>query len=211
MEQFYLFCAIVGGTIFVGQFLLSLLGLAGDHEFGGDSGADHLDVGGHDGSGGAEHHGGDGTGHDSATWWFVTVLSFRTVVAGLAFFGLGGMAANASGAQPIGALAIALASGFAALYLVGWTMRGLTRLRSDGTVRIKNTLGQNAIVYLTIPGRRADKGKITVTVQGRTMEYEAETEHDELPTGATVRIVAVVGPETVEVVPVPEPARTSHA
>jgi hypothetical protein len=135
----------------------------------------------------------------------------RTVVAGLTFFGLGGLGANASGAQPLGSLTVAAVSGLAALYIVGWAMRTLMRLRSDGTVRIENTVGQTAVVYLTIPGHRAGKGKITVTVQSRTMEYEAETEHETLPTGAMVKIAAVSGPETVEVVPAPEPARTSHA
>ena len=63
MEQFYQVCAILGGTIFAGQFLLSLLGLAGDHDITGDSGGDHFggdhSVGsGHDGAGGETHHGG---------------------------------------------------------------------------------------------------------------------------------------------------------
>ena len=34
---------------------------------------------------------------------------------------------------------------------------------------------------------------------------------DTLPTDALVQVVAIAGPDTVEVVPVPEPARTSHA
>jgi len=216
MEQFYLLCAILGGTVFAGQFLLSVVGLAGDHELSGDSGGDHFDGGGdhadgggHDGTGGDDHHGG-AAGHQSANSWFIRVLSLRTVVAGLTFFGLGGLAANSSGASPLGSLAVAAVCGFAALYVVGWAMRTLMRLRSDGTVHIENAVGQPAVVYLTIPGHRAGKGKITVTVQNRTMEYEAETEHETLATGATVQVVAVSGPETVEVVPAPEPARTSH-
>jgi hypothetical protein len=139
------------------------------------------------------------------------MLSLRTVVAGLTFFGLGGLASNASGAHPLGSLSIAAVSGFAALYLVGWAMRTLMRLRADGTVHIENAVGQTAVVYLTIPGHRAGKGKITVTLQNRTMEYEAETEHDTLPTDTLVHVVAVAGPDTVEVAPAPEPARTSHA
>jgi hypothetical protein len=138
------------------------------------------------------------------------MLSVRTVVAGLIFFGLGGLAANASGAHPFGSLVIAGTCGFAALYIVGWAMRLLMRLRADGTVRIENALGRQAAVYLTIPGHRTGKGKITVTVQNRTMEYEAETEHDALATGSTVQVVAITGPDTVDVNPVPEPARTSH-
>jgi hypothetical protein len=216
MEQFYQLCAVLGGTIFLGQFVLSLVGLTGDHELAGDSGGDHFDGsgdhadgGGHDAAGGDSHHG--GATHESANSWFIRILSIRTVIAGLTFFGLGGLAADASGAAPLGSLAVAAVCGFAALYIVGWAMRTLMRLRSDGTVHIENAVGQPAVVYLTIPGHRAGKGKITVTVQNRTMEYEAETEHETLPTGAMVQVAAVSGPETVEVVPAPEPARTSHA
>jgi hypothetical protein len=214
MEQFYLVCAILGATIFLGQFALSLVGLAGDHEVPGDSGGDHFEGGGdhadagHAGAGADGHHG--APSHEAANSWFIKVLSVRTVVAGLTFFGLGGLTANAGGAHPFGSLVVAGACGFAALYLVGWAMRTLMRLRADGTVHIENTLGQSAIVYLTIPGHRAGKGKITVTVQSRTMEYEAETEHEPLATGSNVQVVAITGPDSVEVVPVPEPARTSH-
>ena len=221
MEQLYLLCAILGGTIFAGQFLLSLVGLAGDHELSGDSGGDHFDGGGEHADGGGHEGGADAHhgahGHEAAHSSFIRVLSIRTVVAGLTFFGLGGLAADASGTRPLGSLAVAAVCGFAALYLVGWAIRTLMRLRSDGTVHIENAVGQPAVVYLTIPGHRAGKGKITVTVQNRTMEYEAETEHETLPTGATVQVVAIAGPETVEVVPAPEPApaaepeRTSHA
>ncbi len=49
-----------------------------------------------------------------------------------------------------------------------------------------------------------------MTVQNRTMEYEAETECDTLPTNALVQIVDIAGPDTVAVAPVPEPARTNH-
>src|SRR5947207_1633830 len=139
MEQFYQVCALLGATIFLGQFVLSLLGLAGDHEVSGDSGGDHFDGGGdhadgagHDGAGGESHHAGAAS-HEAANSWFIRILSVRTVVAGLTFFGLGGLTANASGANPFGSLVIAGVCGFAALYLVGWAVRTLMRLRADGT------------------------------------------------------------------------------
>ncbi|MBI3866002.1 MAG: hypothetical protein HY290_29345 [Planctomycetia bacterium] len=210
MDQFYLLCAVIGGTIFTGQFVFSLIGLSGDHDFAGDGGSDHFDAGGHDDATGDGHHDAGAVGHDSALWWFLSVLSFRTVIAGLTFFGLAGLAAEASGARPAGAFVIAAAAGLAALYLVAWGMRAMSRLRSDGTVRIQNAVGASATVYLTVPARRSGKGKITVTVQNRTMEYEAETEFDLLPTGTMVQVVGVVGNEILEVIPASEPARTHH-
>jgi hypothetical protein len=211
MEPFFLFCAVIGGTVFVGQFLLSAIGLAGDHDLSGDVGGDHFDTGGHDGAASEGHHEASSTEHESATSWFVGLLSFRTIVAGLTFFGLAGLATEASGAGAAGSLTVAAVAGMAALYVVAWTMRGINRLRADGTVHIENTVGQTATVYLTIPGHHTGKGKVTVTVQNRTMEYEAETAHDSLATGSLVTVAAVVGTDTVDVVPAPELSRTSHA
>lgn len=226
MNQIYFLCAVLGGTIFLGQFLLGLVGWGdhhdfSDHDLSGEGGLDHAME-----SGDVDHAGDECTdgnhelGHESAMSWFLGVLSVRTVVAAVTFFGLAGLAAEAQGAHPAGSLAVALVAGIAALYLVAWTMRSLSRLRADGTARIHSALGQTGVVYLTIPGSRTGRGKVTVTIQNRTMEYEALTDRAELPTGAAVRVVAIVDPETLAVEPVsaesppnptPELMRTSNA
>jgi hypothetical protein len=218
MDTLFLISAVLGGTIFLCQFLLGLVGLGGHHDVGGDGvdfdhdfdAADHHfgdhDTDGHDAEGAHDHD----LGSESATSWFVGVLSFRTIVAGMTFFGLAGLAANAHGAHPAGSLAAAVAAGIAAIYSVAWTMRLLSRLKADGTVQIENALGSTAVVYLTVPEKQSGKGKITVTVQDRTMEYEAVTSHSALPTGMAVRIVSVVDPETVVVESVTEPVRANH-
>jgi hypothetical protein len=205
MEKVYFVCAVFGGTLFACQFLMSLAGLGADHDFGGD----HLDGGDHLGD---AEHGADGhdTDHDSAHSWFLGVLSFRTIVAALTFFGLTGMAAEARQTHPMNGLIVASLAGVAALYIVAWTMRSLSRLRADGTVHIENAVGLPGIVYLTIPARRAGKGKVTVTLQDRTMEYEALTDWDDIPTGTVVQVVSVLDSETVEVIPAPELERSSH-
>jgi hypothetical protein len=207
MEQLFLFCAVIGGTISIGQFLLGLMGLGDHHDFGGDDGglSHGFDSGDHPhgdpagaGEPGAGGHG-SGLSPESAMSWFVGVLSFRTIVAAVTFFGLAGLAANARGTNPAGALVIALCSGVMALYAVAWTMRLLSRLRSDGTVRIQNTLGLTGVVYLAIPGHQAGRGKVTLTVQNRTVEYDALTHQNTIPTGAPIQVVAIVDPETLAV------------
>ena len=75
METVYLVCAVVGGTVLVCQFVMTLLGLGGDHDAGGD----------HDVAHDAGHH---EAGHDHDSSWLVGVLTFRTLVAALAFFGV---------------------------------------------------------------------------------------------------------------------------
>lgn len=202
MDQVYFVCAVLGGTIFVGQFLMGLLGFGDHHDAGG---LDHdFDTGSADHSFGDHDHGHLGHGaahgsHETAATWLIGLLSFRTVVAGMTFFGLAGLAAQKQWGHPGMSLLSASVSGAVALYLVAWTMKTLSKLRADGTVQIRNTVGETAVVYLTIPGQQAGKGKVTVTVQNRTMEYEALTESSTLPTGTAVRIVSVVDPETLAV------------
>ena len=94
--------------------------------------------------------------------------------------------------------------------LVAELMRALRGLRSDGTVRVERSVGQRGTVYLTIPGGKAGAGKVTLTLQNRTMEYQAITADQELPTGAKIVVVSVVGPNTVEVAPSNVAESNSH-
>ena len=192
-EMVYLSCAIAGGTLLVCQFLLGLLGLGDHHDVAGDH--DVHDAGGHD----AHGHG----DHDSHNSWFVGVLTFRSLVAALTLFGLAGLAATVNFKQESSlSLVIALAAAVGALFGVAYLMRSLHRLKADGTVRIERAVGQNGTVYLTIPAQKAGVGKVTLTVQNRTVEYQAVTPHQQLPTGSKIVVTAVLGPDTVEVVPV---------
>jgi hypothetical protein len=202
METLYLVCAVLGGTLLLCQFLLGLLGL-GHHDLGGH---DVHDVGGHDIHTDQDHD----HAHDSGVAWFTSVLTFRTIVAALTIFGLAGRAGDAAALDPILAFALALAAGAATLFAVGWMMQSLYRLRSDGTVRMQRAVGQGGTVYLTIPGARAGAGKVLLNVQNRTVECQAITAGESLPTGTKVTVVAIVGSDTVEVVPAPTSERITH-
>jgi hypothetical protein len=199
-DTIYLICAIVGGTLLVCQFLIGLLGF-GHH----DTGTEH-DLGGDHDFHGADHHDTHGS-HDGSHSWFIGMLTFRSVVAALTFFGLAGLAATANfQLRPQVSLAVALGAGAGALFGVAYLMRMLHRLKSDGTVRIERALGQSGTVYLSIPGQKAGVGKVTLNVQNRTVEYQALTSQGPLPTGSKIVVTAVLGPDTVEVVPAGNPA-----
>lgn len=203
---FYLTCFLAGATLMVCQFVMSLVGFGDHHDASGghDVGADH-DAGGHDAH--AHDHAAD---HDAHNSWFVGVLTFRTLVAALAFFGLGGMAAaerlGTFGYAPEFSVLVAAAVGAVALFGVAFVMKSLHRLKSDGTVRIERAVGQSGTVYLTVPGQRGGVGKVMLNVQNRTVEYQAVTAHQPLPTGAKIVVVNVIGPDTVEVAPATESA-----
>ncbi len=207
MDTYYLYlvCAALGGTVMVCQFVMTLIGLGGDHDLGGDHGDIGHDVG-HDVA-----HGHHEVGHEHASSWFVGVLTFRTLVAAITFFGLGGLAASV---QDIGEpleLLIGLAAGVAALFLVAWMMKSLARLQAEGTVRIDRAVGKIGTVYLPIPGQKAGAGKVHLSLQNRTVEYQAVTSQESLPTGAKVVVVAVTGSDTVEVIPATAAGRVTHA
>ncbi len=214
MEIIFLFCAIFGGTVLLAQFLL---GFGGDHHDGGDGAEDTLDDAAHMDADGddADAHGDDGHEHDhqhhghGSTWVF-GVLTFRTVMIGLTFFGLTGRATMASGVAQPRALMVAVVCGLAAMYGVYFLMRGLFKLTADGTERIGRAVGEEGMVYLSIPGHNQGVGKVQVPVQNRTVEYEAMTSGERLPTGTRVVVVGVLGSDRVEVEPVIEPARNSH-
>jgi membrane protein implicated in regulation of membrane protease activity len=197
MQTVYLICAVVGGTLIVCQFLAILVGLGGHHDLGGHDAGGH-DLGGHDGVAhdGAGHH---EAGHGSEPNWFFSLLTLRTLTAAFAFFGLAGLAASGADMEPVQSLAIALGAGALAILAVGWLMRLLIKLNVDGTVRIERAVGARGTVYLSVPGARSGVGKVHVNQLNRTIEYKAVTAQDQLPTGAEIVVVGIVGADTVEV------------
>lgn len=182
MHTLFLFCAVLGGTLVVCQFLATLLGIGGDHDFdhGGHVGGDH------------DAHG----GHHSDIF---KLLTFRAITAGLAFFGLTGLAADAAELTPLPTVVLAGVVGFAAMWSIAWLMQQISNLRTDGTVQASDAVGRDAVVYLSIPADQHAAGKIHVNVRDRTVELEARSANGAFPTGSSVRVTRVLGPELVEV------------
>lgn len=210
MGTLFLICAVVGTTIMVCQFALTVLGLTDVDDFDTPDVQPDADVAAFDSTSADAGHAHQG--HHRGPNWLFGVISFRTVVAAMAFFGLSGLAARSANLRPDWLpLAIALATGWAAMYGVHWIMRTLFKMRSEGNARIEYSVGKTGTVYLRIPGNRSGAGKITLNLQNRTMEYQAVTSGEGIPTGANIVVVGVVGPDTVEVELAPEHASTNVA
>ncbi|MBI3465920.1 MAG: NfeD family protein [Planctomycetes bacterium] len=202
MTYAYMVCAVVGGTILFCQFVLTLLGLSDDlvpDDIPHDSDVGHFDG----------HHGSDHEHHHGSTWLF-GVITFRTVVAALTFFGLTGLATSSSGFPRFTGLLLAIVAGGGSMYAVHWMMLALHKLRADGTARIDRAVGTVGTVYLRIPGHNGGAGKIHLNLQNRTVEYDALTAEDDLPAGARVVVTGIVGPDTVTVARVPETQGVAH-
>ncbi len=173
----YLGSAAVGGFLLVIQVVMSLLGGDSDGDVPHDVDG-HLDAA-------------DGQG----------AVSFRTVVAFLTFFGIGGMAADTAKLGPVASAAIALASGSLAFWLMALALAQLHRLRSSGNVDIQNAIGTEGKVYLTIPAERSGVGRVTLPIQGRTAQFLAITRGRRLETGSLCRVIGVHGGDTLDVEP----------
>lgn len=206
MTTLFLICATIGGTILICQFVLSLVGLGGQHgDIPSDGGGDvHLDLSHGDSAGGDAHADGQAHGdsdqHVSSSWLF-GVISFRTLVAAFAFFGMAGLAADSAQlAQPL-QLVLATGAGVGAMYGVHWLMRTLYRLGEDQTVKIHRAIGEEATVYIPIAAELAQAGKVQLKLQNRLLEYAAVTAGSQkLATGSKVRVVGIRG-NTLEVEP----------
>lgn len=177
MGTLFLACAILGGIVLVLQFVLGLVGVGAE--------AAELQLGATDASEG------------------LNLLSVRSLAAGATFFGLGGLLVLSLGLPWFAALPVGLCTGAGAAVGTALLMRSMLLLESDGTVRLERAVGEAGTVYLRIPGNNAGPGKVLLTLQGRTVECQAVTSLDEIPTGALVIVVDIAGPDTVEVAPAP--------
>lgn len=201
MHQFFLICATIGGTILVLRLVLSLLGFGFEHadvDFGA-LGHAHLDLG-HDLShgGGLDHADGSVGGHSHLAN-LGRIFTFQAIVSFLAFFGIGGLSAEEAGQGPAIAVLVATATGLATVFLMGYFLRSLHWLQNDGTVRIERSVGLSATVYLRIPAHGGGMGKVTLPIQGRTIEVQARTPGPELRQGEPVVVTRVLDDGTIEV------------
>ena len=175
MSGVFLSAAMIGGSLFVLQMLLTSIGW-------GDSDTDvHTDV-----------------EHGDALW--SGVLSFRAIVAAVTVFGLSGLLARSLGTEPLLATAVASVAGIATMFVVAACVGALLKLADDGTFRLEQAIGSPGVVYIGLPAPGAGLGKVHLRVQGRTVELEAAAADGPLTTGTPIVVTGVIGPNIVEVV-----------
>lgn len=192
IEKLYLVCAVLGGILFVVRLILQFIGADG----GSDSDvAAAGDVGDVDVDGGFEDAGAD---FDDADLSF-KILSFQGLTAFFMMFGLVGLAMmRQTDKDTAKSLLAATAAGLGTVWIIGLIFRKAGSLQASGNINLRNAVGQEGEVYLTIPN--AGTGKAKVTVQERLRIYEAiSKDKTEIKTGQRVRIVEVT-PQDVLVV-----------
>jgi membrane protein implicated in regulation of membrane protease activity len=193
MHDVFFWSALVGCTLLVVQVVLQIIGLGGDHDF--DTG--HLDTDLH-----TDMDSPDDAAHGTDGNLFFGILSFKALVAFAGIFGLTGLSLEESDLSPLHHLALAVLAGVVAMVFVAYMMRMLHRLSSSGTIVLQNALGHQGEVYLRIPAANEGHGKVTLELQGRSVELSAVTDGESIPTGKQVKVIEVLGNETLKVVPV---------
>ena len=188
----YFWSALVGCTLLLIQVILQVIGLGGDADM--DARAPDVDV--DAGLGDAD------PAHGTAGNLFFGILSFKAFVAFAGIFGLTGLALQGEDYSSFQRAAMSIVAGLVAMVVVGMLMRMLYNLGSSGSLVLRNALGHQAQVYLRIPASGEGRGKVTLELQGRTVELDAVTDGEAIGTGKVVKVVEILGNETLKVMPV---------
>ncbi|OPY59807.1 MAG: hypothetical protein A4E57_04656 [Syntrophorhabdaceae bacterium PtaU1.Bin034] len=166
LEIFFLISAVIGGAFVLIRLVLQFIGA----EISPDSGFD-------------AHH------LDSDAGF--TGLSLHGLTSFFMMFGLVGLALyRQSEAGKLISLGGAILAGLISVWVIGKVFVLVTRLQSNGTLDITDTVGCTGTVYLNIS--KGGVGRVTVNVKNRLREYDAMADGgDEIPTGIPVRVVRV--------------------
>lgn len=192
VDYFFLFCAVVGGLLFLVRLGFGL--------FGGDAGDFDGDAG-----QGLEHPAGDLSGDHPGDAGF-KLFSIQGITGFFIMFGLVGLALSRAGSQVFWSAAGGVLAGSVTMLLIAWIFYSMQRLQSDGTLRISNAIGKDGIVYLTIPENGT--GQISLVVQGRLHQFDAvSSDGRRIQTGDKVHVVRVVSSSVLVVEPL-DPTHT---
>ncbi len=194
-RQVFFSIAVIISALFLWQFISALIGLGGGEgvdmdahadvgaDVSADAGADHVDM--HDA--------------DAATLGVFKLLSLRSIIAFLLLFSWAGFLYLGNDDVPVyKAMVYSALWGVAAMVLVSILFYQLSKLQESGNLNFSSCIGSTATVYITIPA--GGRGKVRATIGGRVEFASAVTsEGTDIPAGAVVKIVGVIGGNTFEV------------
>jgi membrane protein implicated in regulation of membrane protease activity len=178
VQKVFLFSAVLGGVIFVLRMILMIAGM-GDHDL-------------HDGMSDISDT------HADADTSF-KLFSLHGLTGFFMMFGLVGLGLSRQFWIPdFIAGAAGVAAGLATVWMIGKVFSSMTKLQSDGTLRLSDAIGQQGKIYLTIPP--AGTGQAQVAFQGRLMIYDAvSADKKTIKTGEQIVVIDIVGGNTLVV------------
>lgn len=189
-----LYCIAIPSTlILLLQLLLTMFGGHQDAgvEFSDTSGIDDLDL--DLDADGAPDMDFIADGSNPADFVTLKFLTLQTIVTFLAVFGWVSIICISFGLHYLAGILIGIQCGLCMMLLVAKMVQMSSKLVENGTLNLKNAIGETATVYLTIPEKNNGTGKITMQLQGRFCELDAINAGTEvIPTGAQVLVTDVL-------------------
>lgn len=142
---------------------------------------------------GAEmHHDYDITADDGGMGHAWGLFSVRGLFGFLLGLGWGGLIALQRGCSSALAILIGAVLGVVIAFLLALLMKVINGLRSDGTLKMENAIGQTGTVYQRVPAKRTGQGKVQVVVQGRLQTLEAITDAEtDLSPQCQIKVTAI--------------------
>lgn len=130
------------------------------------------------------------------------IFSIKPLTGFFLGFGWTGGIALDGGLGLFAATACAVVAGGLLMALIVAMFRAIHAMRSDGTMRIDDSVGAIGTVYVTLPPAKGAGGQIVVNFKGRQETFAAlNTAERVVPGGERVRVVSVVDSRTVLVEP----------
>lgn len=134
----------------------------------------------------------------SSEFGTLRLFTLQGIIAFLTTFSWISICFVKGGMQLVPSLFLGILAGVIMMYAVAKLLQVSSKLAENGTFRIKSTIGESALVYVTIPEKGENGGKVTLTMESGFVELSAVTEGDKpIPAGVTVRITDVVGDTVV--------------
>lgn len=182
LQTIFALFAGIGSILFLIRMVMMFAGMGGDSEVDGD-------VAGADG----DTNLGDGdsdVSHDADLSF--KLLSFQGLTAFFMMFGLVGLAMSKGSGYGAGlSMVVATCAGLAAVWVISQMFKMASRLQSSGTLNLKNAIGEEGTVYLTI--QEEEPGKVRLSVQGHLKVMEAVSrDKTKILTDSRVKVVDVI-------------------
>jgi membrane protein implicated in regulation of membrane protease activity len=120
------------------------------------------------------------------------LFSFRNLINFLLGFSWAGI--SLSGNVESNALIVVLSTlgGLLLVTVVMLIFYYMSKLGQSGNINSNDAIGKTAVVYVPISERRQRAGKVQLTINGSTCEYDALTDGDSLKTGEPVVVKSVI-------------------
>lgn len=196
-----MYCIALPATIIlIIQAVMIILGFGGDGDLGVDiSDTSGLDLPGTDIAGADMPDVTDfsdtvitndgGNPSDLGTMHFFTIQGFITF---LTVFGWAGIICYGATKNLILTVFVAFALGALAMFGVAKLMQLSNKLTQNGTINMRNLLGAKGTVYLIIPASGKGKGKVNITTDERSLEFDAITDGSEpISNGAEIMVTDI--------------------